>query len=275
MFVIDHALKRRQCADPYKITHANASQPAHLIFRANVSMSCPSMVFVREFYHHSKPRTEELLSAIKATMGNNSFALFRFVTAHQNAWRDLDGIRTSAGVALEVYQYYGRVTMELLFDIAREPALNACSSHIFVVSTGDVAIPPLHHLPSSCPIVFQQHRLLVASRDDVGGDNMKCERYMAGGSFDVYIGNSTMLSTAVLSLLIVSPRYWGIEAVTAYALSGGRASFVYNLCPYIRVRHHHTAGGGPSNRIFVNHPNNNVKSEGDTRTVCNVTSLVS
>lgn len=284
--LIYKATHAKEAVQPLLASHHQTTHPPGMALVAQWNKtkqpgsSCagPHFIFIKEFWVAlNRHRMHELLAASQDTMSNNPCGLFRFgVTKHEwgthNFFKQLHEMND---VTIEVYLTFGPMTMERLFYIASLQVPGAPPG-IYVVSTADVAVPPVQMLARFCGNAFRPkpwYEVLVISRDDV--NSTQCEVYAKRNSYDVFMGNVSMITPPVLQNLVVSPMFWGIESITAHALAGGKYKRVFQLCPYVRATHYHSSRKGQQKRIRVNHPSNNIWPFGKLGAICNMSLLCS
>lgn len=225
--------------------------------------------FTREYFEDSY-RELEVVTAVQETIYQNDCARFIFLVQSTHYVDALKRISLRMDASAEVYLVAAPLTIRHLF----ESATWTNTTKYFVVSTGDVAISSLHHLEKACGNALAALDLLVVSRrdNDTNAEGLTdCLNYWnEHGSFDVYIGNVTLLQEAALRSLVFSPSYCGVENISAFVLA---RNGVFNLCPYIDVVHYHAFRKQQSWRPRINHPGNSI-TPSDVSSVCDVKVLV-
>ena len=244
----------------------------------NLNFKCSqqrSFVFVREFYVSPlSKRNEEIEHAIHVTHIQNPCAMLVFIIAQRAYLNPLKNIIGKLQTSVRVFFAPGTMVMGHLFRGALE---SSQPDSIFAVSTADVAIASLTHLPLSCPTFFKEKadELMVVSRRDnhTGGHN--CEVYLNNFlSWDVFIAASSLLDESKFDQMMISPSYWGIENLMAWVLLKGKPEKLYNLCPLIDVVHFHSSRNDQKARVRVNHGENHLgQAKGNLEASCNVTIL--
>lgn len=236
--------------------------------------SPPPLIFSREFFvSHNPNRTTELEDAVLSTISSNSCAIFRFVISNRTWTRQLQLLQVKTNAIMEIYFAHTVLVAHLFHAATIKSSIGGGSGSMFVVSTADIAFPRLASVPFACSKAFQPARraVLVMSRQDVVDVN--CERYKNLGSFDAFMGVSELVTPQVLFALQVSPQYWGVENLAAFALAGS-SSNVFNLCPYVSPHHHHASEDrGIHWRPRVNSFENSAVGSGDLSSVCELSQL--
>mmetsp|Transcript_57444 Transcript_57444/g.171368 ORF Transcript_57444/g.171368 Transcript_57444/m.171368 type:complete len:257 (-) Transcript_57444:194-964(-) len=243
------------------------------------------------------------MRANRITSSNNPCGTFAYVVEDERHADPLRMLHDETGVDMAVYWSPGGTSFDRIFLAARlssyDPQLG-----MFVTSTADVALPPLEgRIERACAVGLARGRnrpaLFVASRRDVflndrddcqiyNRDGSKCvlprvktcevyrDKY---GSWDVFIGRTSLITESVLDRMWFSPSFWGVENVAAKVLAGNAAD-VYNLCPYLDVVHFHNVPrkGNSRARIFIRGVEGKAsnaiqKTAGDVTSVCDVDEL--
>ena len=168
------------------------SQPA--AYPPDVVAQCSSLlngntaqlVITREFYKPADDagRLDELTASLSETMRHTRCSAYAIVVADP-AWQaDVAAIAARHGVALDVYYAPGHVTFDRIFRAARDTcraARRGNTTAVFVVSTADITLAAMEHIPTYCPAAFNAFNpqlLVVSRRDIIGGENYRdCRLY--------------------------------------------------------------------------------------------------
>lgn len=256
--------------NPYKHTQkSNVLLFSHISSQASCANSIMrGWTFIREYFEDSQ-RGFELSGAIRQTILRNKCAKFVFLIQHAHYLDKLKDLSIETDATTEVYWVASPLTMSVLFN----GALWANTAQTFVVSTGDVAIGSLDLVQSACGRALAESALMVVSRRDNSSNDQAltdCLSYRNLGSFDIYIGNISLVQEEKLRSIVISPSYWGVENLTAFVLARNR---VFNLCPHIDVLHSHSSRNNQSWRPRINHFDNSVESFSDISDVCDINIL--
>lgn len=272
-----------------------------------------ALAFVREFFVARGEanaaattvkfnRTAELMRANRITVSNNPCGVFAYVVEDEDHVWPLRRLHDEIGVSMRIYWSPGGTSFDRIFLAARMSSSG--SGGLFLVSTADVALPPIQgHLERACERGLQRTDLpvlFVASRRDIflddadncqiyNGDRSRCmfpriktcqlykDKYW---SWDLFLGRTSLITDSVLEKTWYSPSYWGAENVATKVLVGN-AAHVYNLCPYVDVVHFHNVPrkGNSRARIFIRGiqgkaANAITRTEGNVSSVCDVKELL-
>jgi hypothetical protein len=206
-----------------------------------------SFLFVREYFVGSDERTREIERAIGETMDANPDSMFAFVVELQ---ADIEALgrylSKRKGENWIIFKSYGMVLMATLFEIARRAKIH------FVVSTADVAVANLSNFRRNCEKGLKEKRLFVVARTE---DSIPCQNMFHKDSFDVYIGDGSLITHEALGNLEFAPRYWGVENVVGFVLTWKKFPVV-NLCGVVLVSHMHSKRNRRADKMRIRINNN-------------------